>query len=145
MVAGTCEGAVVLSWDQRLRLVMDAARGLVFLHGESISYQYLKSRNVLIFDGIRAKIKDVNLCCRNSDLSNSYPDSGLHLTTMAGAVTTTGRKYFNRVMTMAEAVKTMCVLLACIVLGFLYHAYRFYNYLSCCIVFYVWKVCEMFL
>lgn len=109
MVAGTCEGAVVLSWDQRLRLVMDAARGLVFLHGESISYQYLKSRNVLIFDGIRAKIKDVNLCCRNSDLSNSYPDSGLHLTTMAGAVTTTGRKYFNRVKTMAEAVKTMCV------------------------------------
>lgn len=75
MGAGTYDGAVVLSWDQRLRLVMDAARGLVFLHGESIAYQYLKSRNVLIFDGIRAKIEDVNLCCRNSDLSNSYPEA----------------------------------------------------------------------
>lgn len=76
--AGTYEGALVLDWDQRLRIVMDAARGLEYLHGESVAYQDLKSRNVLIFDGLRAKIADINLWYRNPDLSNIYADSSRH-------------------------------------------------------------------
>ena len=72
----------VLDWIQRVRIAVDAARGLEYLHEKvqpSIIHRDIRSSNVLLFEDFRAKIADFNL-------SNQAPDMAarLHSTRVLG-------------------------------------------------------------
>ncbi|CAN6299252.1 unnamed protein product [Urochloa humidicola] len=54
---GSSRPAVTLSWAQRTRIALDAARGLQYLHEvAAVSHWGIRSTNVLLFEGLRAKI-----------------------------------------------------------------------------------------
>ncbi|KAK4796385.1 hypothetical protein SAY86_028711 [Trapa natans] len=72
----------LLSWAQRVKIAVGAARGLEFLHEKAeprVIHRDIKSSNVLIFDDDVAKIADF-------DLSNQAPDMAarLHSTRVLG-------------------------------------------------------------
>ncbi|KAG6524902.1 hypothetical protein ZIOFF_014847 [Zingiber officinale] len=72
----------VLDWTQRVRIAVDAAKGLEYLHEKvqpSIIHRDIRSSNVLLFEDFRAKIADFNL-------SNQAPDMAarLHSTRVLG-------------------------------------------------------------
>lgn len=72
----------VLSWQQRVKIAVGAAKGLEYLHEKAdphIIHRDIKSSNVLIFDDDVAKIADF-------DLSNQAPDMAarLHSTRVLG-------------------------------------------------------------
>ncbi|OMO87204.1 hypothetical protein CCACVL1_09203 [Corchorus capsularis] len=72
----------VLDWMQRVRIAVDAARGLEYLHEKvqpSVIHRDIRSSNVLLFDEFKAKIADFNL-------SNQAPDMAarLHSTRVLG-------------------------------------------------------------
>ncbi|KAL9233079.1 hypothetical protein vseg_008117 [Gypsophila vaccaria] len=72
----------VLDWIQRVRIAVDAARGLEYLHEKvqpTIIHRDIRSSNVLLFEDFRAKIADFNL-------SNQAPDMAarLHSTRVLG-------------------------------------------------------------
>ncbi|KAL0370646.1 UNVERIFIED_CONTAM: Pto-interacting protein 1 [Sesamum angustifolium] len=72
----------VLSWAQRVKIAVGAAKGLEYLHEKAdphIIHRDIKSSNVLIFDDDLAKIADF-------DLSNQAPDMAarLHSTRVLG-------------------------------------------------------------
>ncbi|CAL4925183.1 unnamed protein product [Urochloa decumbens] len=49
--------AVTLSWAQRRQIALDVARGLQYLHeAAAVSHWGVRSTNVLLFEGLRAKI-----------------------------------------------------------------------------------------
>ncbi|KAK7358035.1 hypothetical protein VNO80_17334 [Phaseolus coccineus] len=71
-----------LDWIQRVRIAVDAARGLEYLHEKvqpPIIHRDIRSSNVLIFEEYKAKIADFNL-------SNQAPDMAarLHSTRVLG-------------------------------------------------------------
>jgi len=71
-----------LNWMQRVRIAVDAARGLEYLHEKvqpSIIHRDIRSSNVLIFEDYKAKVADFNL-------SNQAPDMAarLHSTRVLG-------------------------------------------------------------
>lgn len=71
-----------LDWMQRVRIAVDAARGLEYLHERvqpSIIHRDIRSSNVLLFEDFKAKIADFNL-------SNQAPDMAarLHSTRVLG-------------------------------------------------------------
>ncbi|CAN6305028.1 unnamed protein product [Urochloa humidicola] len=55
--------AVRLRWEDRVRIALDAARGLAFLHEAAVvAHDHdVRSTNVLLFDGFRAKIAGHNV------------------------------------------------------------------------------------
>uniref|UniRef100_A0A7N0SW13 non-specific protein-tyrosine kinase n=2 Tax=Kalanchoe fedtschenkoi TaxID=63787 RepID=A0A7N0SW13_KALFE len=72
----------VLDWMQRVRIAVDAARGLEYLHEKvqpSVIHRDIRSSNVLLFEEFKAKIADFNL-------SNQAPDMAarLHSTRVLG-------------------------------------------------------------
>lgn len=72
----------VLSWPQRVKIAVGAAKGLEYLHEKAdphIIHRDIKSSNVLLFDDDVAKIADF-------DLSNQAPDMAarLHSTRVLG-------------------------------------------------------------
>ncbi|XP_020088931.1 PTI1-like tyrosine-protein kinase 3 [Ananas comosus] len=72
----------VLDWIQRVRIAIDAAKGLEYLHEKvqpSIIHRDIRSSNVLLFEDFKAKIADFNL-------SNQAPDMAarLHSTRVLG-------------------------------------------------------------
>ncbi|XP_038989884.1 PTI1-like tyrosine-protein kinase 3, partial [Phoenix dactylifera] len=72
----------LLSWKQRLRIALDAAIGLEYLHEKvqpSIVHQDMRSSNVLLFQDFRAKIADFNILCQAPDAA-----SRLHSTRVLG-------------------------------------------------------------
>ncbi|XP_038723384.1 pto-interacting protein 1-like isoform X1 [Tripterygium wilfordii] len=80
-VKGAMPGPV-LSWAQRVKIAVGAARGLEYLHEKAqphIIHRDIKSSNVLLFDDDVAKIGDF-------DLSNQAPDNAarLHSTRVLG-------------------------------------------------------------
>ncbi|KAF5452018.1 hypothetical protein F2P56_027059 [Juglans regia] len=71
-----------LDWMQRVRIAVDAARGLEYLHEKLqpfIIHRDIRSSNVLLFEDFKAKIADFNL-------SNQAPDMAarLHSTRVLG-------------------------------------------------------------
>lgn len=72
----------VLSWTQRVKIAIGAAKGLEYLHEKAqphIIHRDIKSSNVLLFDDDVSKIADF-------DLSNQAPDMAarLHSTRVLG-------------------------------------------------------------
>lgn len=72
----------VLSWTQRVKIAVGAARGLQYLHEKAetqIVHRYIKSSNILLFDDDVSKIADF-------DLSNQAPDEAarVHSTRVLG-------------------------------------------------------------
>ena len=72
----------VLTWMQRVKIAVGAARGLAYLHEKAeppIIHRYIKSSNIMLFDDDVAKIADF-------DLSNQSPDAAarLHSTRVLG-------------------------------------------------------------
>ncbi|KAK1294913.1 Pto-interacting protein 1 [Acorus calamus] len=72
----------VLSWAQRVKIAVGAARGLEYLHEKAqphVIHRDIKSSNILLFDDDVAKIADF-------DLSNQAPDMAarLHSTRVLG-------------------------------------------------------------
>ncbi|KAG6768665.1 hypothetical protein POTOM_027592 [Populus tomentosa] len=72
----------VLDWMQRVRIAVDAARGLEYLHEKvqpAVIHRDVRSSNVLLFEDFKAKIADFNL-------SNQAPDMAarLHSTRVLG-------------------------------------------------------------
>ncbi|CAH2063555.1 unnamed protein product [Thlaspi arvense] len=71
-----------LDWIQRVRIAVDAARGLEYLHEKAqppVIHRDIRSSNVLLFEDFKAKIADFNL-------SNQSPDMAarLHSTRVLG-------------------------------------------------------------
>nr|GMD91966.1 PTI1-like tyrosine-protein kinase 3 [Ipomoea batatas]GMD93307.1 PTI1-like tyrosine-protein kinase 3 [Ipomoea batatas] len=71
-----------LDWTQRVRIAVDAARGLEYLHEKvqpPVIHRDIRSSNVLLFEEFKAKIADFNL-------SNQAPDMAarLHSTRVLG-------------------------------------------------------------
>jgi len=71
-----------LDWMQRVRIAIDAAKGLEYLHEKvqpSMVHRDIRSSNVLLFEDYKAKIADFNL-------SNQSPDMAarLHSTRVLG-------------------------------------------------------------
>ncbi|KAJ1416397.1 Protein kinase domain [Sesbania bispinosa] len=67
---------LVLSWAQRVKIVVGAARGLEYLHEKAethIILRYIKSSNIMLFDDDVAKIADF-------DLPNQAPDAAARTT-----------------------------------------------------------------
>ncbi|EOA12307.1 hypothetical protein CARUB_v10007944mg [Capsella rubella] len=52
-----------LTWSKRMKIALDAAKGLAFLHGaeRSIIYRDLKTANILLDEGYNAKLSDFGL------------------------------------------------------------------------------------
>ncbi|KAH7666561.1 Non-specific serine/threonine protein kinase protein [Dioscorea alata] len=76
------EPGPVLSWAQRVKIAVGAAKGLEYLHEKAqprVIHRDIKSSNVLLFDDDVAKIADF-------DLSNQAPDATarLHSTRVLG-------------------------------------------------------------
>lgn len=76
------EPGQVLSWAERVKIAVGAARGLEYLHEKAevhIVHRYIKSSNILLFEDGVAKIADF-------DLSNQAPDAAarLHSTRVLG-------------------------------------------------------------
>lgn len=72
----------VLSWAQRVKIAVGAARGLEYLHEKAqpqVIHRDIKSSNILLFEDYVAKIGDF-------DLSNQSPDMAarLHSTRVLG-------------------------------------------------------------
>ncbi|KAL9377582.1 hypothetical protein Peur_028917 [Populus x canadensis] len=72
----------VLDWMQRVRIAVDAARGMEYLHEKvqpAVIHRDVRSSNVLLFEDFKAKIADFNL-------SNQAPDMAarLHSTRVLG-------------------------------------------------------------
>ena len=72
----------VLTWMQRVKIAVEAAKGLEYLHEKAqtpIIHRDIKSSNILLFDDCTAKIADF-------DVSNQAPDMAarLHSTRVLG-------------------------------------------------------------
>ncbi|KAL9265471.1 PTI1-like tyrosine-protein kinase 3-like protein [Drosera capensis] len=71
-----------LDWMQRVRIAVDAARGLEYLHEKvqpTIIHRDIRSSNVLLFDDFKAKIADFNLLNQAPDMA-----ARLHSTRVLG-------------------------------------------------------------
>ncbi|THU65020.1 hypothetical protein C4D60_Mb01t32740 [Musa balbisiana] len=71
-----------LDWMQRVRIAVDAAKGLEYLHEKvqpSIIHRDIRSSNVLLFEDFKAKIADFNLLNQAPDMA-----ARLHSTRVLG-------------------------------------------------------------
>jgi pto-interacting protein 1 len=65
-------GRPVLSWIHRVNITLDAARGLEYLHEivrPAVTHKDVRSTNVLLFEGFRAKIADYNMFSQAADMA----------------------------------------------------------------------------
>ncbi|CAD6263241.1 unnamed protein product [Miscanthus lutarioriparius] len=65
-------GRPVLSWIHRVHIALDAARGLEYLHEmvqPAVTHKDVRSTNVLLFEGFRAKIADYNMFSQAADMA----------------------------------------------------------------------------
>lgn len=76
------EPGPALTWSQRSRVALGAARGLEYLHEKaqpSVIHRDVRSSNVLVFDGHQGKIADFNLTNQSADTA-----ARLHSTKVLG-------------------------------------------------------------
>ncbi|CAI5980123.1 unnamed protein product [Closterium sp. NIES-64] len=68
----TDDPPITLTWHQRVKIALGAAKGLEYLHEKanpSLVHKSVKSANVLVFEGFEGKIADFNV-------ANEAPDQG---------------------------------------------------------------------
>jgi len=65
-----------LSWTHRVKIAVEAAEGLKYLHETNIIHRDLKSNNIMLFDDLVAKIGDIALSDEDPDLSGRSGRSG---------------------------------------------------------------------
>ncbi|XP_022134033.1 receptor-like cytoplasmic kinase 176 isoform X2 [Momordica charantia] len=58
---GRGSGSQPLSWKLRMKIALDAGRGLEYLHGEKVIHRDFKSSNILLDANYEAKISDFGL------------------------------------------------------------------------------------
>ncbi|KAK3144409.1 hypothetical protein QOZ80_4AG0312710 [Eleusine coracana subsp. coracana] len=66
------QARAVLSWAHRVHIALDAARGLEYLHETTrpaVTHKDVRSTNVLLFEGYRAKIADYNMFSQAADMA----------------------------------------------------------------------------
>lgn len=71
-----------LDWLQRVRIAVDVAKGLEYLHDKvqpSILHRDIRSSNVLLFENFKAKVADFNLLNQAPDMA-----ARLHSTRVLG-------------------------------------------------------------
>ncbi|XP_073392179.1 probable LRR receptor-like serine/threonine-protein kinase At1g67720 [Physcomitrium patens] len=74
--ARTLVESITLDWQTRLRIAVDAAKGLEYLHAEcSIIHRGVKTRNILLSSGMEAKVGDFGLSCLLPSDATSYKSS----------------------------------------------------------------------
>jgi serine/threonine protein kinase len=73
--------AALLSWQRRLNMALDAAKGMLYLHKRGIVHRDLKSPNLLVDQVWRVKVADFNL----SKLVEGTDSCNSKTGTMAGA------------------------------------------------------------
>ncbi|XVF68336.1 hypothetical protein PTKIN_Ptkin10aG0196900 [Pterospermum kingtungense] len=64
----------VLNWRQRVSIALDVARVVEYLHENvqpSVIHGYIRSRNVLIFEGFKAKLADFSLSNQSTDADDT--------------------------------------------------------------------------
>ncbi|XVF68359.1 hypothetical protein PTKIN_Ptkin10aG0198900 [Pterospermum kingtungense] len=64
----------VLNWRQRVSIALDVARVVEYLHENvqpSVIHGYIRSRNVLIFEGFKAKLADFSLTTQSADMDDT--------------------------------------------------------------------------
>ncbi|XP_071739569.1 PTI1-like tyrosine-protein kinase 2, partial [Rutidosis leptorrhynchoides] len=69
----------VLDWIQRVKIALDAAKGLEYLHQNvkpHIVHGDIRSNNVLLFEGLSAKIADFDFSIRAPDLTVHFNSTG---------------------------------------------------------------------
>jgi len=55
------DNSIRLSWSSKMQILCDIAEGMAYIHSEGFIHRDLKSPNVLIGDGLRAKVADFGL------------------------------------------------------------------------------------
>ncbi|CAN8297867.1 unnamed protein product [Cochlearia groenlandica] len=70
----------VLTWDRRLRIAQDAARGLTYLHEEmdfQIIFRDFKSSNILLDEDWKAKLSDFGLARLGPSAGSTHVSTGV--------------------------------------------------------------------
>ncbi|CAN6299250.1 unnamed protein product [Urochloa humidicola] len=85
---GAASGRPGLSWAQRVRVALDAARGLAYLHGAVVAagagvHREFRSSKVLLFPGLRAKVADGHNIFHQLDLEELSYAQSRHMSTLA--------------------------------------------------------------
>ncbi|GFP88431.1 pto-interacting protein 1 [Phtheirospermum japonicum] len=66
--------ALVLSWAQRVKIAVNAAKGLEYIHEQAQIHYDIKSTNVLLFDDYSvAKIADFGLSSQTTEMAGRLP------------------------------------------------------------------------
>lgn len=72
-------GSMSLPWSTKLRLAIDAASGLQYLHSQNIIHRDLKSLNILVNEQMQAKIADFGLAKIKLTTNSTTPGVGTPL------------------------------------------------------------------
>ncbi|XP_039781288.1 PTI1-like tyrosine-protein kinase 3 [Panicum virgatum] len=59
-----------LGWEQRVRIALDAAAGLAYLHAAAVTHRGVRSTSVLLFQGFRAKIAEHDVFKQKQQLAD---------------------------------------------------------------------------
>ncbi|KAL0740514.1 hypothetical protein Bca4012_082027 [Brassica carinata] len=68
-VAGALLPGPVLTWQQRVKIAVGAAKGLEYLHEKEVIHRDIKSSNILLVDDDVAKIADFDPSDQNPDMA----------------------------------------------------------------------------
>ncbi|KAJ4806871.1 Leucine-rich repeat protein kinase family protein [Rhynchospora pubera] len=91
LTAGKDSNVRVLSWEERLRILLEAAQGLLYLHTECnppIIHRDVKTANILLNHMLEAKIADFGL-------SKAFQDNRSHIPTIAGTQGYVDPEYYS--------------------------------------------------
>ncbi|KAJ4790508.1 Kinase superfamily protein [Rhynchospora pubera] len=72
------ESRPVLTWKQRTKIAIDAAKGLEYLHNKiqpAVVHKNVRTSNILLFEGYTAKIGDIEVFSNASDTDLLRPHS----------------------------------------------------------------------
>ena len=66
------KGEINLTWERKLKLALNTAKGLAFLHEQEIIHRDMKSLNVLVGKNNEVKISDFGLAKVKQSTRSSY-------------------------------------------------------------------------